>query len=284
MSEFTVLGLLGPAGSGKDLVADWFVAKGFVKVAFADPMKRFVAKTFGVSDERLWGPSEKRNEMFAVDETWWYEAIGKLASSTNEIVQNVLSTGTRVNGYLKLYEWFTKLHETYKEKISARLILQTLGTEWGREVDPLMWARYAHHLAYELSIGRFVRYEQHRGLYELPELRVTKALGVVIPDHRFRNEVELTQESGGYVIRLNRLSMEATRPDIGVAGHRSEAEHKELPDHLFDAVYELPEGVDKVTALLADTYSMKPWARQWDKTNELECNIVRYDPISPSVI
>ena len=46
--DFTVIGLLGPAGSGKDLVGDWFVDKGLTKVSFADPMKRFVQRAFGL--------------------------------------------------------------------------------------------------------------------------------------------------------------------------------------------------------------------------------------------
>lgn len=285
MSEFTVLGLLGPAGSGKDLVADWFVSKGFVKIAFADPMKRFVQKTFGIDQERLWGPSEKRNEMFDVSEGWWFEAIGHLGDGCKEIVQKVLTDGLRVEGYLKLHEWITTLRKAYRDKISARVILQTLGTEWGRAVDPLIWCRYAHTVARQLSESELVRYKQHIGLYvqwvnEGPE---KQAIGVVIPDHRFRNEVDCTHENGGHVIRLRRLSMEPGS-EVGISGHQSEAEQKELPDRIFDAVYELPEGVDNVHALLEDTYPMKPWARQWDRTNELECNIVRYDPIPSPVV
>jgi hypothetical protein len=256
MEDFSIIGLLGPAGSGKDLVADWFQSKDFVKVAFADPMKRFVAKTFGISEDRLWGVSELRNEVFDIDDPWWYEAIGKLAGSTGEIVHNVLPVGLRVDGYLKLHEWFTNLHKTYTNQISTRVILQTLGSEWGRTVDPLMWARYAHKIAYELSLGG-TRYWQTKGLIDAPGYP-RKYAGVIIPDHRFKNEVIATKECGGYVIRLRRLSME-NKPAVGITGHGSEAEHKEMTDSMFDHVFNFEEGIDKVHQTLEKAYEQKLW-------------------------
>lgn len=58
-----LLGLSGLAGAGKDATADILVRDhGFVKVSLADPMKRICADVFDWDEERLWGPSEKRNE------------------------------------------------------------------------------------------------------------------------------------------------------------------------------------------------------------------------------
>lgn len=58
-----IVGLMGVAGSGKDTVGDMLVIRhGFVKIALADPMKRALAEWFGWGTDRLWGPSEKRNE------------------------------------------------------------------------------------------------------------------------------------------------------------------------------------------------------------------------------
>jgi hypothetical protein len=57
-----IIGLCGPAGSGKDTAADFLVKNhGFVKVAFADPLKRICKDVFAFTDGQLWGPSEKRN-------------------------------------------------------------------------------------------------------------------------------------------------------------------------------------------------------------------------------
>lgn len=59
-----IIGIAGPAGSGKDTVAKMFVElKPDARiVALADPMKRFCLEVFGWEPERLWGPSERRAE------------------------------------------------------------------------------------------------------------------------------------------------------------------------------------------------------------------------------
>jgi len=63
MAMAMIIGITGRAGSGKDTVADILVQKhGFVKIAFADPMKRFCKEVFAFTDEQLWGPSSTRNK------------------------------------------------------------------------------------------------------------------------------------------------------------------------------------------------------------------------------
>jgi len=276
--NFTIIGLLGPAGSGKDLVADWFVSKGFVKVAFADSMKRFSQKAFSLSAEQLWGPSHERNKQFPVDLSWWFNAMGNLQDASKEILQDVLQEGDRMNGYLKLLDWFSWLRKTYPEAISAREILQTLGTEWGRAVDPLLWCRYAHRVAQRLLHGVFT-YDQTTGLthvglvekeltgfdgskFRTKELvqpyRTDPIAGVVIPDHRFVNEVEETKKHG-YVLRLRRLAREPKV--IGIDNHPSESEQTGIPDNAFNLVLEFPEGVEKVHAMLEEAMKERSWAR-----------------------
>lgn len=49
MKHFDIIGLTGPAGSGKDTVADILVTQaGFTKMAFADPLKSEVAQAFQI--------------------------------------------------------------------------------------------------------------------------------------------------------------------------------------------------------------------------------------------
>jgi hypothetical protein len=60
-----IIGLSGRAGAGKDTVADILVReRGYTKIALADPLKRICREAFAgkMTDEHLWGPSEKRNE------------------------------------------------------------------------------------------------------------------------------------------------------------------------------------------------------------------------------
>ena len=57
-----IIGITGPAGSGKDECAKVLVERfSFVRIALADEMKRFLARVYGWGPGRLWGPSEQRN-------------------------------------------------------------------------------------------------------------------------------------------------------------------------------------------------------------------------------
>lgn len=256
--NFLKLGILGPAGSGKDLAADWFCnEKNFVKVAFADPIKRFARKAFFFSYEQLWGPSEERNREFVVDDAWWFEAIGHFGEASKEIVENILDAGNRVEGYLKLHDWLTQLRKDYREKISARVVLQTLGTEWGRSVDDLLWAKYAHRVIARIAQGH--AYSQDKGIRDRRPGEVSAYAGAIIPDHRFKNEVTTTQEQGGYVLRLRRLALEKKDETVGISGHRSEAEQKTIPDNTFNLVIEFEEGVEMVYKTLEKVYVEKSW-------------------------
>lgn len=57
-----VIGLSGTAGAGKDSFADRLCSHhGFVRVGFADPMKRFCEEVFGFSDRQVWGNIDDKN-------------------------------------------------------------------------------------------------------------------------------------------------------------------------------------------------------------------------------
>jgi hypothetical protein len=59
-----IISFAGKAGVGKDAAASLLVEKyKFVKVALADPIKRICQNVFGFTDDQLWGPSNKRNEI-----------------------------------------------------------------------------------------------------------------------------------------------------------------------------------------------------------------------------
>ncbi|GMV19489.1 MAG: hypothetical protein AMXMBFR56_77130 [Polyangiaceae bacterium] len=57
-----IIGISGKAGSGKDTAADVLVRDhGFVRIALADPMKRFARGLWHFTEAQLWGPSQQRN-------------------------------------------------------------------------------------------------------------------------------------------------------------------------------------------------------------------------------
>ncbi len=187
-----IIGISGKAGSGKDAAADVLVRElGFVKVALADPMKRFCMGLWGFSHEQLWGPSAARN---APDPRFPRRAHGHL------------------------------------ECLSPRHALQTLGTEWGRACDEGVWIRYALKVARTLDGSDTLHYDQAAGI--VPNEWLRHCAGVVIPDVRFRNELDAIRDAGGRVWRVRRgAGLE------GLGGlHASEREQDEIPDADFDVV------------------------------------------------
>lgn len=76
--------------------------------------------------------------------------------------------------------------------VSPRTILQTLGTEWGRNyLMKDIWIKHIDH-----RMGRRVA---------LDEIVGQPTLGFVIPDVRFQNEVDYIHHLGGEVWRIDRL-------------------------------------------------------------------------------
>lgn len=55
-----IVGFTGLAGAGKDTAAAALIARGWVRVGLADPMKRACAEWFGWSPLLLWGDSDLR--------------------------------------------------------------------------------------------------------------------------------------------------------------------------------------------------------------------------------
>jgi hypothetical protein len=202
-----IWGLCGLAGSGKDTAADFLVKNnGFVKVAFADPLKRICKDVFEFSDEQLWGSSEKRN---APDERY-------------------LRTVTDEKGY------------QFSEPLTPRFALQQLGTEWGRNCYPNIWAEYAVRVAQQLLESTFedcpkkgyhpLYYSAKDGLWQGHNVRQVQ--GVVISDVRFLNEIRIIKKAGGKVFRLLR----GQGLDGAAGQHRSEQELQSIPLDEFDGI------------------------------------------------
>jgi len=244
----------GEADNGKDYVADWCAQRlGLVKIAFADPMKRFVRQLFGVPFDNLWGPSSKREETLDAVPLWataWAQ-MHILHQFTARVVPESLGPDVRARAFDGLHRWFTQLQKQYSEKISARIILQTLGTEWGREVYPDMWVDYLFDVQLPLLVQGYV-YEADLGVRTNIEPGTPKN-GIVIPDQRFINELDKSEARGGYSLRTRRLSrVKQDNSNVGLQGHRSEQEQRGIPDSRFSKVFNFPEGLDIVNKMLED--------------------------------
>lgn len=140
-----IIGITGPARSGKDTVADRLVKMfGFQRYGFADPMKKMLAVGFGLTEEHL-------------------------------------------NGGLKevVIERFGK---------SPRQMMQTLGTEWGRDLV---------HTDAWLTLARDYCDSHPR---------------VVVSDVRFPNEAQWVRQNGVlfHVLRPRAQSVAAHSSEGGI--------------------------------------------------------------------
>lgn len=204
-----LIAISGAAGSGKSTAAEALVERGWVQVAQADPIKRFCQLVFGFSEHQLYGPSEARN---AVDERYdtpaeWYAAYDQFRAHHDVWLVNI---GVDSFPAVSLWRWFESLSH---EPISPRRALQTLGVEWGRTQDVMLWTRVAIRDA-QVAIWR-------------------GAPGVVVPDIRFRSELDAFRAAGALTVRI-------VRPGAGLTGeagqHSSETEMASIPDEAFDVV------------------------------------------------
>jgi hypothetical protein len=238
-----LIGLMANAGTGKDTAADHLVRKhGFVKMSLADEIKRTAKRWWDFSDEQLWGPSHMRN---APDKRYPRGTI--------------TVPGHDGNG--------TPVLEVETEYLSPRFALQVLGTEGGRTCYSNTWVDIIRRNAREVLSGR-ASYDTKDGLtYHLEPLPLAeRPAGVVIPDCRFRNEMEAVRDESGYRLDIDGPTIEGVmvrlvRPGIqkltaGVQGHASEAEQLSIPDREFDYVLRVEEGIEnfhhQVDVLVAD--------------------------------
>ena len=146
-----IIGIAGPAGAGKDTVADHLaLAYRFERMAFADPIYRGLAAILDMPEWRL-----RRRDLKE-------RAIPEIGRSPREL-------------------------------------LQTLGTEWGRElVREDIWLVLA-------------------GL-ELEKARLRAAPGVAITDVRFDNEARFVRAAGGQIWHIQRPGITAVRAHASEAG------------------------------------------------------------------
>ena len=105
--------------------------------------------------------------------------------------------------------------------LTPRVLMQTLGTEWGRSLMPDLWLRVWQH--------------------ELDD----RAQVVVVPDVRFDNEAELIRKLCGVIIHIKR---KPTADMLAVPAHVSEAGIKR---HKSDIILHNDRGIEKLAALAA---------------------------------
>lgn len=193
--------LVGQAGSGKDTIADLLVKHmGGKRIALADPIKEFAKVVFRFTDRQLYGPSGARSESVAIvnpldvldriPRPWCMKHFGSQD---------------------KVYLWMGNFVHG-KTSVTAREVLQAVGTELGRAESKNIWVTETLTRANKLLDGN--------------------ANVVVISDGRFRNEALEVKRAGGTLIRILTPDGEHTNDK-----HSSEMEQTTIPSFWFDKTY-----------------------------------------------
>jgi hypothetical protein len=172
-----IIGITGKAGAGKSLAANWFLRNHnmAMKLAFARPLKRMLYE--------LIREAIPKN---------WHEKPG-------DYIENAILKETPIP--------FLGNH-------TARHLMQTLGTEWGRDaVHPDFWVNIAAGKVERLLGSSFHKSD-------------TVPLKAIFDDLRYANEAALVHRYGGVVLRIERPGAE--KP-AAVDSHASEAQSFE-PD------------------------------------------------------
>jgi hypothetical protein len=200
----------GQANSGKDTVANHFVSTyGFVKIALADPLKRWAMDVFGFSEDQLWGSSEKRNEPD--------KRFPKNVVTNHSVPGDSLATECRLSqGYLSPRETLLNLGDAtrkcYRDAVT----------------------NYCLNIIDSIPIGDYtnVYYSKQCGVFTRDKLHLMN--GIVISDARRKNEFEKIRKRGGILIRVKRNSLPHQK--LGAANHPTETEQVDIPDSYFDFV------------------------------------------------
>ncbi|NWN87005.1 MAG: hypothetical protein HLX51_00460 [Micrococcaceae bacterium] len=221
-----LVGLTGLKRSGKDSAALQLVGHhGFVRVAFADPVKRVLADlnpyvTRPTEDQRV-------SQLFAEIQTLEHR-IGK-AFTVNTVapirsshvtmavrrLDPLLSGDRRMTEVLALVDGnWDRLKEDSKDVLpdtsaEIRRLQQIIGTEIGRQlVSDTIWVDTA--------------------MFTVKRMR-DRGNPVVISDCRFDNEAQAVRDAGGIMVRVDRPSLTSQPVD----GHASE---QGVADELIDEV------------------------------------------------
>jgi len=232
--NFPLMILVGKAGVGKDTIAGFLAKRGGICIAQADPLKRFAYQVLGMSEHQLWGPSEARNapdprprRRILLDADLessrkrWLMDIG-LVGSDGRVDPSAVDA---LDYWERTFLWS---NEDLDKPLTPRHVLQTLGTEFGRSLNPSIWVDYAADTAVKLLETQRA-YDRKSGVTLIPHRNEF----VVITDGRFLNEVLSVKEIGGKAYKI--VGANAELPDQG-SQHASETQQNEIPDIWFDGI------------------------------------------------
>lgn len=178
-----LIGLSGPAGCGKDTAGQYLTGEfGIPLYALANPLKGAIHEIFRWDERHGWGELKEVQVDFTTYRGWKFKTVDILRSYLGPFLKDL-------NRYQVLELFFDKTLPNYADSLkeneiveistSPREVYQLFGTEFGRELDPLLWLKLA-------------------------ELELEKQGCLIITDIRFENEAKFIRDNGGRVVHIKR--------------------------------------------------------------------------------
>ena len=195
-----IIGLIGVMGSGKDTVAEQLrIQYDFVVISLADSLKRLCASVYLLPNECLFGASHLRNYIHpAVSNAQYWSDCQERIHKEKQTIQKMFPAYLGFTAYRQLLLMTQLFQEKEKERpgsLTARYILQRIGTEWGRHIKDSVWLDQV-----KTIVGKI---QNEDGTYSREEGFIPAAVkcgGIVIPDCRFENECRMVKELEGTVV------------------------------------------------------------------------------------
>ncbi len=234
-----IIAIVGKSKTGKSTVADMIAAsrKSTIQIAFADKLKQVCMDLFGLTTQDLNTEEGKAKPT-------------QLPCPTCPMCKSINTTLAAMTiAFSSFYDQPVYSHkgpqqveckdcgaagppDSFVGFWTPRMILQHLGTEGVRRVDPDAWARCAMRTAVSaldkgVDVVTSTSPDRKAGDNFKPGL-------VVVTDGRFRSELAAVRAAGGIAWRLRRP--ETDNVATGIAGHASEVEIDGIPDSDFDEV------------------------------------------------
>lgn len=142
---------------------------------------------------------------------------------------------------------------------SYREMMQTLGTEWGREMmTEDVWINLVQKKWEWVKDGCPV--ETNLGTMRSFEFGGHGTYGMILSDLRFDSEAEWVKSQGGIVIEIKRCD-EPTREPVGVAGHVSEAGIRDSLIDLLVVNHDTLETLHELLDSLVHTIQNPGWGQ-----------------------
>lgn len=231
-----VLAMMGRSKSGKDTVGrmarEMLGADGVATLAFADKLKLLCMDLYNLTYNDVF--TEKGKDRVTDLVCWKCPLCQSIDCFQDEAKRIVCRKCTFVGSD----------PAAFAHRWTVRMILQHVGTEGCRRIDPNVWVRFAMQTAEAVLAERAyvtpialddgTTYNLATAYPHAPESARLGAKLVVITDCRFRSEMEGVQAAGGSVWRLRRPDTD--RQAQGIAAHASENEMETILDSKFQRV------------------------------------------------